>query len=279
MKNKKISEKQRQRFQLIETLAYWERTLNANILKAFLGLTWNMAIKELSAYKELHPKTFTYNSSKKVFITNTSFRPVYISRDWSVYHDHLIKYAELYNQQLWRANSVEVLPGSLNTVENQVIELLCKAIKRKCSISAKYASMQNPRGLTRIIHPHALAFSGRRWHLRGYSEAHLEFRDFNLSRIKTITLGEASEIDSLSDRDWFDYKTLCLDAHPSLNNLQKKLVLSDYDREKAFKVEIRAAMIKYFIKHHDIATRVEDDPMNHPLWLSNADELSQYLLR
>ena len=63
MINNKISEKQRERFELIETIAYWERSLNANILKQFLRLTWNMAIKELGVYKELHPKTFEYNQS------------------------------------------------------------------------------------------------------------------------------------------------------------------------------------------------------------------------
>ena len=138
--------------------------------------------------------------------------------------------------------------------------------------------MNNPKGITRRIHPHAIAFDGRRWHLRAYSESHDEFRDFNLSRITKIELEGISDIDSLNDKEWHDYKTLLLDAHSSLSTDQKKLVLSDYNKNKPFKINLRTSMIKYFIKYYNIAVCVEDDPKTNPLFLSNADELKEYLL-
>jgi len=278
MQNKKISDKQRQRFELIETIAYWERVLNANILKQFLGLTWDMAIKELGAYRKYHPNTFSYNQSLRVFTTIEGFKPTYISTDWGVYNDHLIKYSVLYNESLWNQNSVAVLPNSLNTVRNEIVHGVSLAIKNKKIIKAKYCSMQNPRGLTRRIHPHAIAFNGHRWHLRAFSETHDEYRDFNLSRIKSVELEAGSGEDSLNDKDWHQYKVLLLDAHPSLSVEQKKLVLSDYNRDKPFKFEMRGALVKYFVKLHDIAVKGEDNPKSKPLYLCNADELSEYLL-
>jgi hypothetical protein len=276
--DKEVTRKQRHRFEIIETIAYWERVLNANILKQFLGLTWNMAIKELAFYREKHPNTFDYNGSLRVFLTKKGFKPTYISTDWELYNDHLIKYSSLYNESIWNQSSVELLSNSLNKVSPDIFHGVSQAIKNRKIIKVKYCSMQNPKGLTRLIHPHAIAFNGRRWHLRAYSETHDEYRDFNLSRLKSVLVDALSSEDPLKDKAWHETKILCLDAHPSLSFDQRKLVLSDYDREEPFKVEIRAAMVKYFVKHHDISISDEDDKNSNPLMLMNAEELKEYLI-
>ncbi|MBL1319705.1 MAG: WYL domain-containing protein [Methylophaga sp.] len=275
---KKITQKQRRRFEIIETVAYWEGIINATILVKLFGVSWSNALKEFNAYKEHCPEQFEYNASLKLFIVKDGFKPRYISTDWDVYHAHIITFRTIYNAELWNSSAIEILPLTYNSVNNDVIRKVSIAIKNGDSLTVKYCSLKHPRGLTRTLHPHAIAFNGIRWHLRAFSKEHGEFRDFNLSRIKKIVIKGKSDINLLDDHDWHSIMSLDLSAHPKLDTKQRKLVLSDYGYSEDFSVNLRASMIKYFVKMHSIATDTQQDPFSHPLFLKNAESLDNYIL-
>ena len=275
---KKPNKKQQQRFEIIETIALWEGVINASVLCHFIGVVARNAMTEIQAYNEFVPIPLEYNPSKKAFITPEDFKPIFISTEWSVYHDHLMRFSHLYQGVLWTSGGIEVMPNDFNKVEPDVIRAINECIKNQHSFKAKYHSMRHPRGLTRTFHPHAIAFNGIRWHMRAYSEEYGEFRDFNLSRIGRPSEHLSSHIERLDDHDWHTMLVLHLDAHPSLNLQQRKLVLTDYGQADSFSYEIRAAMLKYFVKYYPISISPDADPLDKPLFLKNHKELSSFLL-
>ncbi|GHE80190.1 WYL domain-containing protein [Thalassotalea profundi] len=275
---KKPNKKQQQRFEIIETIALWEGVINASVLCHFIGVVPRNAITEIQAYNEFVPVPLEYNYSKKLFITPKDFKPIFISNEWDVYHDHLVRYSHLYRGYLWPDSGIELISNSFNKVEPDVIRTINECIKNKLAFQAKYHSMNHPKGLTRTFHPHAIAFNGIRWHMRAYAEEYGEYRDFNLSRIGRITDHSPSNIDHLNDHNWHSILSLNLDAHPSLSSLQRKLVLNDYGKSSPFSYDIRAAMIKYFVKYYPIAVNSNADPLDKPLFLTNYKELSMFLL-
>ena len=275
---KKRNKKQIERFKIIEIIAYWEGSINASILCNFIGVIPRNATTEIQAYNEVVPIPLEYNASKKIFVPPNQYKPIYISTEWNLYHEHLVRFAHLYQKGLWHSNSIDVISSDFNHINSEITRTIHECIKNKTSFKAKYHSMNNPRGLTRTFHPHAIAFNGVRWHMRAYSEEHGEFRDFNLSRIsKPSNIGD-SNVDSLNDHDWHHFITIKLQPHPSLDIYQKKLVLSDYGHINEFKHELRASMVKYFIKFYSISISQNDNPMDKPLSLINKEELQSYLL-
>ena len=161
---KKPNKKQQQRFEIIETIALWEGVINSSVLSHFIGVIPRNAITEIQSYNNFVPIPLEYNASKKVFVTPDDYRPIFISSEWDIYHDHIIKFADLYRNSLWSCGSLDVMPHGFNKIEPDVIRVINKCIRSKQAFRAKYHSMNHPRGLTRAFHPHAIAFNGVRWH-------------------------------------------------------------------------------------------------------------------
>lgn len=127
-----------------------------------------------------------------------------------------------------------------------------------------YQSKSRPEPAARRVWPHALLFSGTRWHARAYDDEHQRFIDLVLQRIlKAKPIDEESPIDSTQDVGWSNQVTLDVIPKRSLSASQAEVVAREFGMERVgrgwvWSVRLRECLAGYFIYLHRLD--VVDDP-------------------
>lgn len=264
-------------FIIIENLAYWEGGLNATILGEFLGIAPTNARRYINEYQKMYNGNLVYNGShpEKLYEPHPNFVCKIISGNW---HDY-IQFLSAYKASGLNSSALDLGPYPLQIVDPNVFRHINFAIRTRKALTVMYHSRSRPEGRIRIIHPHALASSGLRWHCRAFDSETNEFRDFNLSRIGGIIRNEASPIDPTTDSKWMSYITLQLGPNTRLSPSFQEVIKRDHGFTKHLSVSVREAMVPYFIQFHNICTDVGTDNSNEkPLMLINLQEVQNCLL-
>lgn len=264
-------------FVIIENLAYWEGGLNATILGEFLGIAPINARKYINDYQKMYDGSLVYNSShpEKLYEPRPNFVCQVISGNWLDY----IQFLSAYKASGLNSSVLDLGPYPLQTVDPSIFRHINFAIRTRKALTVMYHSKSRPEGRIRIIHPHALASSGLRWHCRAFDSDTNEFRDFNLSRIGGIIRNEASPIDPATDSMWMSYITLQLGSNTRLSPSFQEVVKRDHGFTTHLSVSVREAMVPYFIQFNNICTNVDtDNPDEKPLMLINLQEVQNCLL-
>lgn len=265
-------------FVIIENLAYWEGGLNATILGEYLGIAPANARKYINDYQRRYEGNLVYNGAhpEKLYEPQTNFVCHVISGNWPDY----IQFLSTYKASALNSSALDLGPYPLQTVEPSVFRHINFAIRTRKALTVMYHSKSRPDGRIRIIHPHALASSGLRWHCRAFDSDTSEFRDFNLSRIGRIIRNETSSVDPAMDSKWVSYVTLQLGPNTQLSPLFQEVVKRDYGFTTDLCVRVREAMVPYFMQFHNISTSVDaDNPDEKPLMLINLNDVRHCLLR
>ncbi len=218
-----------------------------------------------------------YNGShtEKLYEPHSGFVCKIISGNWPDY----IQFLSTYKNSGLSTSALDLGPYALQTVDPSLFRHINFAIRNRKALTVMYHSKSRPEGRIRIIHPHALASSGLRWHCRAYDSETSEFRDFNLSRIGEIIRSENSLEDPGMDSKWVNYITLRIGANPLLSLSFQDVVKRDHGFETHLQVRMREAMVPYFIQFHNISTSVHtDNPDEKPLVLVNLPEIQHLLL-
>lgn len=266
------------RFRAIEMFAYWEGMVNASMLADLFQVTVNNITKSLAEYRKEYPHALVYNKSEKRFEPTGDFSPQYIERSWEEYSAFLRLNCSIYFSSLWGENTLDFGPSSSCQVNPEVSRYLSQAIAKKLSIEVTYHSLNHPEGLKRILHPVALASSGLRWHCRAYDERRGEFRDFNINRMRDLSIVGGSKWLAKDDRSWMQTITLKIAPQPTLTDEQKKVIMMDRGEGEHYEVKLRAAMAEYYLQYHLIDKQIRlDDPVTRPLYLENYEEVKEWL--
>ena len=142
-------------------------------------------------------------------------------------------------------------------------------------VEIEYQSMSRPKPTWRSISPHALAFDGRRWHVRAYCHERETFRDFVLSRMLGVGGSSNSEVDPADDRDWQETQEVRLRPHPELTPAQQRVIAIDFGMEnQELVLNIRKCMLIYFINFYRLdPKRYKLLPHEQQVILHNTDEV------
>jgi hypothetical protein len=181
-----------------------------------------------------------------------------------------------------------VIPGgwlvegfvSLASPSPAIFACLQRAIGQKVGVAIEYGSMARPEPHSRMIFPHAIVCTGQRWHVRGFSPEHGEFRDHNIGRILSAELvTEACPVATDSDQHWQQLVAVHLIAHPSLTSHQAAVVKHEYFGGVSGRVDhIRAALVPYFIAEKQLAfDPAVQTPPNYLLAVGNPKELKPWM--
>jgi predicted DNA-binding transcriptional regulator YafY len=157
---------------------------------------------------------------------------------------------------------------------------LGNAIRQAKAVDIEYMSLSEPTPHHRVIYPHSLVLAGRRWHVRAYSEAHQEFRDYALGRIIGVKLlAQLADRSRHDDLSWNTKVTVRLIAHPELSPEQSRVIQAEYFKGTSSRVETcRAALVPYFIQ--DVRAAMDTQTQHAPEYLiavENAREVSKWL--
>lgn len=278
-KEEKITWGLRKRLQFIEFQLLFKREIKSSILIEEFGTSRQQSSTDINLYKDLHPDNLLpYSPKDKSYKPSRSFIPYYISENLT---DDI---EETYNQ-IAESTSIETIPTLKRTQIKDLLARIMLAIECDDNLELIYKSANSPYGQKRKIKPLALAYVGNRPHLRAYCFNKSEHRDFVLSRFSTMpkliktTKNTMAPVDKL----WSEKINIKLIANPKLDNDGQSLIKSEYDLMNIPPVEIRKALIHYYLLHNNLPCCsadikiANDSPWIFPLLISNWHECQDYL--
>ncbi|MBB1440668.1 WYL domain-containing protein [Shewanella sp. SG41-4] len=280
--NTSISNQLKSRFKAIEYMVHWEGGVNSSRLSRIFGVQANVIRTAINQYVKQHPDTLIFNGKdpEKLYIATSLFTPLYIPHNWESYVSYMFANSNEHIRQTYGDGAVSEQITPICSPQPEVTRILLKAIRLKSRVSVFYSSRNNPMGIQRVIAPHALSHDGLRWHCRAYCYKREQFTDFNLGRMKDLSIAGKADKHQHQDEHWIQFVEIKVAAHPALPPEEQALVLSDYGKKGHFVIRTRAALADYTIQFY----RLGMDPntcsqQGHPLVITNLEEIAFCLFR
>lgn len=234
----------RERFDYIQYIGWWEGQINASHLMRHFQLTRDSASAILKKYDTKYPHHFKYDQSLKARVITHEFLPSVKIKRFGKYLD-LIK-----NSQCEVVSEcIEEVEAPFRNVNAQSVRPILKAIREKLAIDIGYISLSSPDYLDRIIEPHSLIFDGLRWHVRAYCRKNNAFRDFVLSRFDGNAVFEGiAGSDVTQDILWNTFIDIVITPDPRLSVKQQAIIATDFQMlENKKTLKTRAPLINYLL--------------------------------
>ena len=279
MESKLKGSKKDAHYWLIELLAFWEGAVNATDVAKHFRFTNKQGKQYLSHYKQHCPNNLAYDPSLKKFVPTSSFQCYFIQQSVGEYLEWLnhVPTQSMPGDNHFTDSSTR-LPA--RQVSPQTMRALVYAIKHQQAIDTHYASLNHPKGESRLIHPHTFVKTGLRWHLRGYSEKHDDYRDFVLSRFSNNTsLDDSRNYRSKhADKSWNAEVVIVLAPNPNLSETQQQLIAADYNMQnEQLPLRTRGALVHYLLQEMQIDVSQTNNAAKQPLIVTNLSEIQRWL--
>ena len=280
----------RQRLQYIEIVAYYSGLVSrSDVAKAF-GISDAAATKDLKLYNDLAPGNLIYSHSVFGFVPGDAFREVFADLSPAavlpIIAANLAVASGPYAEESIYGLSMASLPLPTRLPSASILAQITRAICGRKKLQVSYSSLSdrdNPESTNRsqrILEPHALVNTGLRWHVRAYSEASYDFRDFVLSRFTdAIGLNEQAESNVEFDDDWVEIVCLKLGPHADLDAPKRESLLLDYAaNDGVIEISVRRALIGYVLQRLNVDTTRNHamNPNAYQLMLLNRDEIEPF---
>ena len=272
------------RYRYIEIIALWEGSLRTKHLCQTFNIGRQQASKDINQYNnEIAPNNLFYDRSMKSYVPSDTFIPKVTSGVLDEYLSFSTDATDSVNilKSICKENiPVETIKWPSRYAAPRVVRSVVQAIKRCNRIEVDYVSVQKPDREGRIIVPHALAFTGDRWHVRAWCEKNQDYRDFALSRFRgePELLGKSAH-NRKNDVAWQTKVTMEIIPNPSLSPEQQKVVAEDYAMSDGkLAITLRAQLIPYAINLlHLVKSADDSDPLANQLVLLNRHNLHKWL--
>lgn len=271
------------RYRLIEIIALWEGRLTTNHLQENFQIQRSQASKVLSRYRELAPSNLTYCTKSKGYVPTAEFKPLYTQGVADEYLQALSSKADI--AQTFTGVDVGfdhtyLLQAPSRHVDPVILRAIVQAARSQQKIDLGYVSLTSPDEESRIITPHTLVCTPLRWHVRAYCEKNRQYRDFVLSRFRSINHHEGPSLNGKQgDSHWNTHVNIVLMADPRLSAYQRAIVEHDYHMQQGqLVISTRAALVMYVLKQLEIdLDHTNPSPAAQQIVLVNRHELAPYL--
>ena len=275
----------RQRLQYIEIMAYYTGVVSRSDIAKTFGISDAAATKDLKYYGEIAPNNLIYKHNVFGFVPSDTFEALFADLTPAVVLPMLAANLAVVGgpnpEHSVFGIHVDSLPLPTRLPNKAVLAQVLRAIKTRTKVSIDYRSLSDRESKTaRIIEPHALINTGLRWHVRAYSEATYDFRDFVLSRIVEATrLEQEAESSAMYDDDWVEMINLQFSPHPGLSEDKRRSLLIDYAANNdVITLQTRRALVGYVLQRLAVDTTLEHsmNPSAYQLVLVNRDEVEPF---
>lgn len=262
------------RYRAMEVLLQWEGTCNASRLSALFSVRRENVSRHVQEYRSAFPGQMDYDAIGKTFRPTETFIPRFSRGVISEYLDLARRFYVDEESETW----LDCGPRPHIEPAPEIFRGLVEAIKNRRPVSISYRSWNHPAGRQRRIHPHALAYSGLRWHCRAFDEETESYRDFHLGRFDSLetvsTAGAATTGDM--DQDWNERVDLFLVPNPDLSPGEQDLVKADYGMAQGFlRIQGRRSMAHYVLQSYQVPTsgHLPKNPRQCPLVCANLEDI------
>ncbi|WP_417260657.1 WYL domain-containing protein [Celeribacter sp.] len=276
---------QRDRRAFIEHRIYWHGSIGLADLMDVMEISRAQASKDLNGYISDHPDHLHYDKSARTYVMGSAFEAHYLSIDPAEYLADLAAIARgaAVPKSDWVVDLPDILTPSIPArgLNPSTVRNVLQACTQHRRLAVSYQSMSSPKPTKREIAPHGFAHDGFRWHARAWCARDGIFKDFVLSRILSSTVGDISNVDPKTDKDWLETVTLKIVAHPSLSENQKRVIELDYGMtDGTAEIAVRKSMLFYTLKRLGLDTDPDlRRPQDQHIILKNAPEIQRALER
>lgn len=256
----KLGFAQRQRLTYIESVVYWEGRIDRPRVAREFNVSENHVTKDFRLYKDTFPGNIQYDESARVYRPTKQFKPKIGRGSPEEYLALLRGKAEQRDGSLLPSLDCEVVsdavPPPRGKLEATVLNAITRAISGGTGLSITYQSRTRAQPAPRRVWPHALLFSGTRWHARAFDEERGYFIDLVLQRILTVkAVNEASPLAIEQDGAWNTWVNIDVIPSRALSASQAEAVarefgMTPHGRSWVWNVKIRECLAAYFIYLH-----------------------------
>jgi len=268
--------------QQLELVLRWEGRLGNARLREIFALSQIRTSQMIKEFRDAYPDWTQWNSLTKTFDATFKFYESIKSRRDDA--DSLSLYSTLIRLKtsvIDVSSSVVVAAfPELSAPDARIFATLIQAANANRQVEIEYRSMNEPTPHLRIISPHSIVRTGRRWHVRGYSQLNQQFRDYTLGRISAIKLlTEPSEKRKQDDLAWMTEVPVRLIPHPDMSYEQGTVIRFElFSGCAAGVTTCRGALVRYFIQ--DVRAAVDTNKQQTPdyqLAVENINEVKEWL--
>lgn len=258
----------RERLRVVEMLLWWRGWVGRGDLLERFGISAAQASSDFQKYLELNGKEISYQTSRKRYEATVNFE------------------CQLHEPTLEEAVRVLLAGGgevqmAVTAVGEPNAKLAILALpKRKAGrgierrvmvallagqrLEVFYHSVSSNTAASRYLRPTALAWDGRRWHVRAWCENNQGWRDFVLGRISEAGWPQPAAEILAPDEDWLAWETLRLRINPDLGAVAQASLKMDYGLEsEVMEIRVRRALKGYLLAEMFINGEGHGDLPNH----------------
>ena len=283
---------QRRRLERLDLLLVWDASFGRKDLTDFFEISDQQASADIAKYREIAPHNSIYDTKLRMHVATEEFEPALVKPSADRYLDQLQGLLEenLEPGRIWfrEVPRSDTVPRFHPDVKNHILRALLRAIRESSAVKIRYQPLNRSESNTRWIAPHALAFSGRRWHVRAFCFESEDFRDFVLTRIlessefRSVTFETPEGDISTLDSKWQNRLSVKLVPCRDLPDDQQRVIAKDFGMDvRGRTVEVREAWLLYFVDWYRLdPTRFGQIPENERMIeAENWEEVSVYMPR
>jgi len=285
----KLPASQKRRLERLDILLMWDGSFSRTDLVEFFQISAPQASADIAKYRDIFPAGCSYDPTSKEYVRGENFTPTLFEPSSRRYLDQLfgVRMGILDQARAWFRTppNFEVIPTFETEIEPVVLQRLLDAIKLNCGLQIEYQPLSPASPGWRTIAPHALAFSGRRWHLRAWCFKDERFREFVMTRI--LSVGEFMEIHTGQnsptieelDTEWTSTVEVKIVPCRSLNAAHQRVIAKDFSMTvKGRSIEVRKPLVKFFVDTYRLDPRRFKMPDHERLIeIENWDEISEHV--
>tara|TARA_R110001606_G_scaffold284220_1_gene432580 strand:- start:1916 stop:2812 length:897 start_codon:yes stop_codon:yes gene_type:complete len=242
------------RLEFIEFSLFWEREVGRSAITKQFDISPQQATIDLNTYLDFAPGNMFYDPRRRRYVPLETFEQCFIQGNAKEYLRFLESYARGYRNadEVWIANLPKFKAAYMDgrDVSPKILRTVLTGIRTKRSFQMTYISLSSGEVASRKVSPHALATDGNRWHMRAYDHDNSRFSDFVLSRIKTASRLNESDVTSDGDEEWNTLITLRLQPDPSLSEAMQRGIAKEYQmKNQVLTMKVCQAMLFYYLRN------------------------------
>jgi len=241
----------RERLRAVEQWLWWRGWVGRGDLVVRFGISAAQASGDLQKYLEMNGKGVSYQTSRKRYEAGEDFT-------CALHEPSLEEAVRVFLGGSGReasacgnvaeSDQVAILQLPKRVAPVEIARRVFVALLGGKRLRVFYHSVNSDGAEWRYLRPGALAWDGRRWHVRAWCEKREEWRDFVLGRMGKAEWPEAYEGSMPLDEDWNAWETLKLRLNPMLGAEARASLKLDYGMEgEVIEVKVRRALRGYFL--------------------------------
>lgn len=248
---------QRQRLRFLESRLLWEGELNRQDVCNEFGVTPNHFTREMRAYKDHFPQNVWYDETSRSYRPTEDFQPGLASGDPGEYlallRAHAQHPADALRTELGGDVPCDALRPPEGVIDKTILRGILQAIHQGHGCSLQYQSFSRARSERRTVWPHALAWTGDRWHVRAFDKARRMHIDLALTRITSLQGADIPRpSEAASDIEWETTETIEVIPNPGLSAGQQNVIAREYNMSRrgkgwVWEVTLRRCLTPYFL--------------------------------